>query len=71
MSMLYLLANFTLAFSMQPHMQIVTTVQILNPETFFGFNAKERCDQARELRVKKISKQRFGKQEIVGMCMSL
>ena len=69
MSLMYLLANFTLALSMQPHMQIVTTLQIHNPQTFIGWNAKQRCEDARRDRMKSLGRSRFGQQEIVGPCM--
>ncbi len=69
MSMLYLLANFTLALSMKPGMVIETQIHIHNPETFIGWNAKQRCEDARSERLEKLGRSKYGTQEIVSMCM--
>ncbi len=69
MSMLYLLANLTLALSMKPGLQIVTTVQIHNPETFIGWNAKERCEEARKDRLGNSRHSKYGQQEIISTCI--
>ena len=69
MSMLYLLANFTLALSMKPGMIMQTQIQMHHPETFIGWNAKERCEEARHERLKQMGRSKHGTQEIVGMCM--
>lgn len=70
---LYLLANFTLALSIQPHMQVVTTVQLHNPETFFGWNAKERCEDERAQRLdyQRNHPHQYGPIEVVGECMGV
>jgi hypothetical protein len=67
--MLYFLANFTLALSMKPGMTLQTDIQMHHPETFIGWNAKDRCEDARSKRLQALGRSKRGTQEIVGMCM--